>query len=1101
MNRTRLLAAAALVALPAAAFAAEYTVEPFQAGWIEPPARVSTTNPNGSTLVMGPKQDGQTVLVTLPFRFTVFGTLRDRVSVADDGWLSFGSTSLVDGENAELPAERPDNAAFAMVAPLWDDLRTSATGEIVTFTKGTAPARTFVVAWRHMDTAKRATHADVSFEVILHEGTGLLEVAYESGGTWDGLSYSAGLQDPSGTRAFGAPNLDATNAAAPASDQRFVPNEIDVTGTVLRDRPLATETGLGTASEFGVPVAGARIELVREDTGEMFASALTRDDGTFTAVALAIDGSPTLAVDLVAAGDESVVTFADNSPWKRRIATGVVPSGTPSIGTVTLNDAVDTSSPGFRKALNVQQAAHRGYAFARAAAAASAGATQNFPQLEFRWIANGGNASSYAAATTSFAARATISDSLFDPDPYDDDVILRTYASHVYATLSPLPGGTSAFAWATAAASAELGFLDGFDLWFACAVQGRSKFINTKSPTLNPNDTSPAIVFELEAPAPAATGASTAGAIAASLWDLVDPANEARDDFDGALPATGYDVLVTLDQRRGLASMPATATSWNIVKFLTAWRATGSPADRAATARAFIADGTLADDTSEPNDKAGEEKAFDEAAHRMTGLVLNPFNEDRFTFTVGADPLAVAATFTEASEVEVSVLDSEGNVVASAASGTERSPVVCNVPTGLATGTYTARVLWKSGPAVHYALGIATRVALVTESLPEWTAGQPLNVTIDVTGGLAPVTLSVAPSVPSGLTLIAGEGRLTGRPSEPGTYDLDVLATDASGSGPQSIGTLRLVVNPALHLADPIGVPAGKTIAVDVGTGGTAAAWTPAGEVPAGMTLTGGATLRLAGPSGAPRSFTVSGIAQDDVGATLPQDSAVVVVCAPVAEARGTQAGAASPFGFWFDAIGGSTASFDFAFSGKGDLPRLAVLDAAGTPLDTAGAVRRGAGRVSVANVAIPAKGRYFLVFTFDAGAEFTGRVAAARARVRPTTRVAGIANIDTPGAHAEIRFQAIEGSQLRVVMRRGQAPVAADPDFIEVERPDGTRIEPLPQGRYNKTRTRKVVGGIPLDKTGEYIVRVGGRSDATGALSYVAEITPPRGAPFSLGD
>src|SRR5262245_24324978 len=102
MIRTGLLAAAVVAALPAAAAAAEYTVEPFAAGWIEPPEHVSLTNPNGSTVVFGPKQNGQTKQVTLPFRFSVFGSLRDRVSVSDDGWLAFGATTLVESANPEL---------------------------------------------------------------------------------------------------------------------------------------------------------------------------------------------------------------------------------------------------------------------------------------------------------------------------------------------------------------------------------------------------------------------------------------------------------------------------------------------------------------------------------------------------------------------------------------------------------------------------------------------------------------------------------------------------------------------------------------------------------------------------------------------------------------------------------------------------------------------------------------------------------------------------------------------------------------------------------------------------------------------------------------
>src|SRR6185436_20134497 len=99
--------------------------------------------------------------------------------------------------------------------------------------------------------------------------------------------------------------------------------------------------------------------------------------------------------------------------------------------TVHIDAAVDATDPNFRRALNVQQAARRGFAWARdAAALAAAGAVpavaaETFSDLEFRWVPGLAATSGYAPATQTTAARATISDAPANPDPYDDDIVLR----------------------------------------------------------------------------------------------------------------------------------------------------------------------------------------------------------------------------------------------------------------------------------------------------------------------------------------------------------------------------------------------------------------------------------------------------------------------------------------------------------------------------------------------------------------------------------------------------------------------------------------------------------------------------------------------------
>lgn len=1097
MIRTSLpapLAALCLAAFASAALADEYTVEAFDGGFVTPPEPVSTLNPNGSTQIVGHKVDAAMVTVSLPFQFPFFGALRDKIRVSADGWIAFGTASIVEAENPALPV---GTKREALVAPLWDDLRTTGKGSVVTFTLGTSPNRRFVVAWQGMDTASRAGGDPIAFEVLLHETSGEVEIVYRAEGDWKGLSYTAGIEDDSGKRAFGGPGLGNDNDGRPEHDQRFVPNAIPVSGTITRDRPVASSGGLGPATAPNLPVlpvAGVEVALTREDDGRTVATGRTLDDGTFTVTALGIDGVPGLAVELLAAGVESRVTDTNGATWKRRIATGVVPDvtgGPPTIGTIHLGADVDVTDPNFRKALNIQQAARKGYAFALAASATATLSTKTFPQLEIRWVQGSATASGYAAATGSTPARATISDAPANPDAYDDDMVLCEYGQHVLATIAAFPATPAPHQWANVLTNESVAFVDGFSFWFAAAVLGRPQFIDTTS-------ASTANTFDLETPALAVTGPAVPGAVAGSLWDLVDPANEPFDGLAGALPAQGHEVLLTLDQKRGAASLPSTAVAWTMSPFFDAWSANRDAAVSAATCRAFIHAGTLVDDSFEANDLAGEQKAFTAPSRKQTGLVLNRFNEDRFSFGVAANPVSVTVTFPEAAIVEVSVLDSGGNVKVSSTNAATETSVVVVVP-GVATPeTHVVRVLWKSGPAAHYTLSIFDDIALVTTALPPWTVGEPFNFDVVVTGGLAPLKVTLDPAIP-GLSFGSTGTHLSGRPEVAGTQDVDVLVDDASGAGPRVAGTLHVVVNPAFVLPDHFGVPAARTIAVDVGSGGTSPAWTVGALLPpAGFTLTGGATLRLAGTTGSPGTFDVSGSGSDAAGASVTAKTCHVVVCAPVADAGRTNVTAGAPFGFYFDAIEGSRASFDFAFSGSGTLPQLVVLDAAGAALDAASAIRTGGGHVRVSNLAVPLSGRYFLVFRPGGSSKFTGSVSPVRSKIRPATRITGVSDISTPAKRVEIRFHALAGSRLKVVLRSGEAPVAAKPDFIEVTTPSGATL-PLPPGKTGSDGRRKTVSGIALDAEGEYLVRVGGDDATTGPLNYTLEISPPNGAPYKV--
>ncbi len=1087
-TRRRILTAVVASALTgfaaaAPAFADEYVGTATSGVYVEPPA--------GATVVIPASRDDVTVSATLPFGFTFFGRPYDRVSISDNGWLAFGSTTATESVNSTLPSAAAPNA---VAAPLWDDLHTG-TGSVKTFTTGAAPDRRFVVAWHHVDTFSGATDDDLSFQVLLHEGTGVIEFAYAfaADGVWDGLSYTAGVEDDTGAQAFGAPDLDADNSGRPSSDWRLSPTVVVIAGQVLRDRPVASATGLGTTTETDLPVVGADIAVVREDTGETLGTTRTGSDGGFSVAAFAVEPPITLALDLLASGEESRVTDAAGAIHRRRIASGISAEGAPAIGTVRLDDSVDAVQATFRRALNVQQAARRGFAWARdAAAAAAAGssppvAAETFPPLELRWVpgAAPSGGSSYTPVIGTSPAMVQISDAPANPDPYDDDVVLREVGHHVFATISVHPG-PAPHIWTAAAPSEGAAFADGFAHWFAAALQQREQFIDTTSADA-------ATVFDLELPLPSPPSSPSAtGAVAASLFDLVDAADEAHDEFAGDFTTTAQQVFAAIDQR--LDALPADTTQFTIRSFFDVWRTEGPIEDRQSTARIFIHHGALPDDASEPNDHAGEEAAFAAGTQKLTGRTLNPFNEDRFAIALatGGDPLSVAFVQQGAAEVDVEILDAGGAALATGtnAGASDRTRLVVTTPSAVAAGDYVVRVAPRGTTTTTYDVSFFTPLRVATTALPEWTQGEPFKVDLAAAGGVPPLTFELQQGVP-GLAAANANTRLTGTPTLEGDYTVQVTVTDASGLAQQATADLPLRINPPLTLPELFAVAAERTVAVDLGTGGTAALWTAGDAPPAGLALAGGATLRLSGATGAPRTFEISGSATDSVGASLPETSSRVVVAAPFGGAAITVP-AGTHFGLWFDAIAGSRADLRLRFTGTGPTPRLAsVLDAEGREIDVAALADEHGRRARIAGLVTPATGRFFAVFE---NAGFTGSVSA-RARVRPPSRGRGIVAIAEPSAIADVQFEAIAGSRLHVLVRRAPAPTGLVPRVFAVVAPDGA---PLTLPRQRGTSRRATLAGLLLPQTGTYRLRLASDGETTGPLYYEFVVRSPRGAAYS---
>ncbi len=183
-----------------------------------------------------------------------------------------------------------------------------------------------------------------------------------------------------------------------------------------------------------------------------------------------------------------------------------------------------------------------------------------------------------------------------------------------------------------------------------------------------------------------------------------------------------------------------------------------------------------------------------------------------------------------------------------------------------------------------YALNVVCPTITVNPAtLPNGTTGAAYSQTITQTGGTGAITFSVsAGQLPAGLTLTGG-GALTGMPTQAGTANFTVKATDANGCfGTRqytlAVSCATITVNPASLPAGGINAPYAQTITATGGTG--AITYTTAGTPPPGLAInpTTGAFSGTPTQSG---SFNFSVTATDANGCSGNRGYTLVINACP----------------------------------------------------------------------------------------------------------------------------------------------------------------------------------------------------------------------------
>ncbi len=128
----------------------------------------------GLTLTLTDDDDGHSAASPLPFAFSFFGAPRATLSVSTNGYVTFDATPR-DGFKPVIPDAMEGAAAYAY----WQDLALlSNDAAICVATVGTAPDRRVVVQWSDVQSLEADDITHLTFELVLHEGSGVIDFVY-----------------------------------------------------------------------------------------------------------------------------------------------------------------------------------------------------------------------------------------------------------------------------------------------------------------------------------------------------------------------------------------------------------------------------------------------------------------------------------------------------------------------------------------------------------------------------------------------------------------------------------------------------------------------------------------------------------------------------------------------------------------------------------------------------------------------------------------------------------------------------------------------------------------------------------------------------------
>jgi len=311
-----------------------------------------------------------------------------------------------------------------------------------------------------------------------------------------------------------------------------------------------------------------------------------------------------------------------------------------------------------------------------------------------------------------------------------------------------------------------------------------------------------------------------------------------------------------------------------------------------------------------------------------TGTVGTPFSA---TFTQSG--AIGTATFSTASALPAGLALSSAGVLSGTPTVTGSFPIVVTVTdSNGCTG---------SGPTYTLVINCQT-ITVTNPANSSGAVGAAFSETFSQSGGFGTTTFSTSSTLPSGLSLNASTGVLSGTPTQPGTFPIVVRATDSNGcfgNGPTYTLVIACqtitVTNPA-NSSGTAGVAFNETF-TQSGAIGTVT-WSESGALPSGITFNA-STGVLAGTTTQVGSFPITVTATDANGCSGSSTYTLTINCQAItvtnpATSSGT-AGTAFSATFTASGILGTA-----TWSETGTLPSGITLNAStgvlsGTPTQT----------------------------------------------------------------------------------------------------------------------------------------------------------------------
>ena len=278
------------------------------------------------------------VTVDLPFPFTYYGETFTRASICSNGWMSMGSTWLVNYRNWNIPcAGAPPN----LIAPMWDNFEQ--VGEDEVYHWFDEEYHRYIVQWSRMRNYQGWTISN--FQVILYEesyyptdtGDGLICFQYETFNNSDNVQHysTIGIQDGENSIGVMYGYFNSYNdGAAPIGS-----------GTAIQFVPVANvPRGTLNGSVVNVTAGGAALEGAQVRVVESGHTFHTSADGSYEGVV------PTGTYTLVASHQSfrsdtaySVPVIEDQVTTRSFALTDI--AGPAFSGTTQLGNTVDEEGP------------------------------------------------------------------------------------------------------------------------------------------------------------------------------------------------------------------------------------------------------------------------------------------------------------------------------------------------------------------------------------------------------------------------------------------------------------------------------------------------------------------------------------------------------------------------------------------------------------------------------------------------------------------------------------------------------------------------------------------------------------------------------------